>query len=129
MVSNVRRGNVIAYLSLRPGLSFPSEPRANLATTACAKTAYQFCYAQQYALSDANTRSSGEGEAPAEARFNSMRAEGSTHFLEPRETWFAPFDSATPHAPPRTTLHAPTPDDVGASGFRLGTDPSPLATA
>jgi hypothetical protein len=41
---------------------------------------------------------------------SSLRAEGSTHFLAPRETWFAPFDSATPHAPspPRPTLQAGT---------------------
>ena len=62
---------------------------------------------------------------------SALRAEGSTHFPAPRETWFAPFDSATPHAPspPRPTLHAPTPHDVGASGFRLGADRLPLATA
>ena len=39
MVENVRRGNVIAYYSVRPCLNLPSEPPANLATTACAKTA------------------------------------------------------------------------------------------
>ena len=41
---------MIAYYSVRQGRYLPLEPRANLATTACARTAKKFCDAQRYAL-------------------------------------------------------------------------------
>ncbi len=60
MVSNVRRGNVTAYVvSIRRGLRLLSEPPANLATTACARTVKKICPAQWNVPENETRRDSG----------------------------------------------------------------------